>query len=298
MACGQMSGVSQRESPFGAACGLSRFGLAKPPTSSTIPGQKRFLGEMGSERSKAMSVSEDQKAQIIFLLEQGWSSKEIAKKLGVGKMVVAGYKAVITKATNTPANLKTATPTIVREYIARFDQQEAGVENAIAQLLLAFPKNELFEDVLLKVIVINRLYNTNIFAVHAIAEGICKLALDSKLASRSLDVVNEIADIDMPGKKRRNYSFATKYCNWHAPDEYPIYDSSAGRLLLAYLNNDGVPKPDLQDYRSFAGAVESFRIRHGLSDLTFKEIDKFLWMYSQEVFAPLAPKRMTEGVSR
>lgn len=213
-------------------------------------------------------------------------------------MVVAGYRAVRTKTTNPLANLKTPTASVVKEYIARFDQQEARVENAIAQLLRAFPKNELFEDVLLKVVVINRLYNTNIFAVHAIAEGICKLAIDSKLASRSLDVVNEIADIDMPGKKRHNYSFATKYCSWHAPDGYPIYDSSAGQLLFAYLKRDGYAKIDLQDYRKFVETIEGFRSQYGLSEFTFKEIDKFLWLHSQEVFAPAAFKRATGAGSQ
>ena len=145
-----------------------------------------------------MSVSEDQKAQILALLRQGSSSQEIAKKVGVGTMVVAGYKAVMTKAT-APV-LKIPTPAIVQEYVARFDQQEAVAENALSKLLRAFPQNQLLEDVLLKVVVLNRLYNTSILAVEAIAQGIYELRIDSKLKNRSLDVVNEIAAIET-GKK-------------------------------------------------------------------------------------------------
>lgn len=44
-----------------------------------------------------MSVSPEQKEQIFALLEQGLSSPEIAHKVGVGTMVVAGYKAFLTK---------------------------------------------------------------------------------------------------------------------------------------------------------------------------------------------------------
>ena len=44
-----------------------------------------------------MAVSPEQQAQIIALLEQGLSSPEIAHKVGVGTMVVAGYKASLSR---------------------------------------------------------------------------------------------------------------------------------------------------------------------------------------------------------
>jgi len=44
-----------------------------------------------------MSVSEDQKAQILALLKEGLSSPEIAKKVGIGTMVVAGYRAALAR---------------------------------------------------------------------------------------------------------------------------------------------------------------------------------------------------------
>jgi transposase-like protein len=47
-----------------------------------------------------MSVSPEQKAQIFALIEQGLSSTEIAQQVGVGKMVVAGYRASIARGRN------------------------------------------------------------------------------------------------------------------------------------------------------------------------------------------------------
>jgi transposase len=44
-----------------------------------------------------MSVSEDQKAQILALLKEGLSSPEIAKRVGVGTMVVAGHRAALAR---------------------------------------------------------------------------------------------------------------------------------------------------------------------------------------------------------
>jgi len=47
-----------------------------------------------------MSVSPEQKTQILALIEQGLSSPEIAHTVGVGTMVVAGYKASLSRASN------------------------------------------------------------------------------------------------------------------------------------------------------------------------------------------------------
>src|ERR1035438_4106553 len=47
-----------------------------------------------------MSVSPEQKAQILALIERGLSSPEIAQQVGVGKMVVAGYRASIARERN------------------------------------------------------------------------------------------------------------------------------------------------------------------------------------------------------
>jgi RecB family endonuclease NucS len=49
-----------------------------------------------------MSASQEQKAQILDLIGQGLTSSEIAKQVGVGMMVVAGHKAALTKAGETP----------------------------------------------------------------------------------------------------------------------------------------------------------------------------------------------------
>lgn len=46
------------------------------------------------------------------------------------------------------------------------------------------------------------------------------------------DLIEKIANVEIGGKRRRNYSFATKYCNFHRPNVYPIYDS----LVVGVLN--------------------------------------------------------------
>src|SRR5699024_6064357 len=98
-----------------------------------------------------------------------------------------------------------------------------------------FPQNSLVQDVLLKVSVINSLYSTNIYAVHEISYHIQKLNIDCRLISGDLSLVEDIATGH--GKGRRFFSFATKYCNWHRPDIYPIYDSFVEKTLIAVRDN-------------------------------------------------------------
>jgi DNA-binding CsgD family transcriptional regulator len=47
-----------------------------------------------------MSVSSEQKEQILALIEKGLASQGIAQQLGVGKMVVAGYRASLARERN------------------------------------------------------------------------------------------------------------------------------------------------------------------------------------------------------
>jgi hypothetical protein len=49
------------------------------------------------------------------------------------------------------------------------------------------------------------------------------------------DLIERIANVEISGKRRRNYSFATKYCNFRRPDVYPIYDSLVAGVLNVLL---------------------------------------------------------------
>jgi len=90
---------------------------------------------------------------------------------------------------------------------------------------------------------------------------------DPDLAAGMPGIVDRIAKLTIRGKTRRHYSFATKYCSWHQPDKYPIYDSLVERLLWAYRKE-----------HTFA----DFR-RSDLQDYQIKELDKFLWYTSKDL---------------
>jgi hypothetical protein len=177
---------------------------------------------------------------------------------------------------------------MVPTYLARFarDDRYAPADEAVTKLFHTFPQNSLFEDVLLKVTVLNDLYSTNILATFAVAKHICSLDVDTLLRNRSPHAVDQIARIHLNSKPRNNYSFATKYCSWHFPNDYPIYDGYVGGLLSRYRKRDGFARfvtADLKQYARYKKILVAFQQYYKLEAFGFKQLDKFLWMYGKSV---------------
>ncbi len=191
-------------------------------------------------------------------------------------------------------DLQIPTNDLVGTFIDKFNQDERyfSADRAIINLFEKFPKNKSIEDILLKISVINDLYSTNIFGTFIMAKHIQKLQIDNALLAADPTIVNKIAighGIPKPrGSGDRNfYSFATKYCNWHNKEAYPIYDSFVHKILIAYRNKDNFAKfddVDLKQYEIFKQIVTDFKCKYSLTQYNLKEIDKFLWMYGQTIF--------------
>jgi len=188
---------------------------------------------------------------------------------------------------NPGTSLITPTPDVVRKYIWLFEQNDyaANTDKAIRHLVDAFPENVQIDEVLLKVTAINRLYSTNLYAVYPMAQHIVKLDIDTRIKEHDPEIVAEIANLQVGEKRRCFYSFATKYCSWHAQTGYPIYDSFVDQLLRFYRQRDGFAKftnAELWHYPTFRSVIQAFQRHYGLTEFSFKEIDKFLWIYGQE----------------
>ena len=88
--------------------------------------------------------------------------------------------------------------------------------------------------------------------------------------------------IEAAGKMRNCFSFASKYCSFHRPDAYPIYDSRVYRYLR-YLEKHGNFKTCIKrstwTYAEFKADIERLRLTYGLGGYTFKELDKFFWVH-------------------
>ncbi len=178
-------------------------------------------------------------------------------------------------------------------YLSRWEgfQNYKLQENALNKLFLQLcPKNEMIEDILLKVSTLNDFYSTNIFSVFPIAEHILKLKIDRRLENNDISLVDDIKKVSISGKIKNFYSFATKYCSHHKPYDFPIYDSYVDMMLRYFQYKSGFSNfksSDLKDYSKFKKILLDFRGAYHLDDFNLKQIDQYLWQIGKEYF----PKR-------
>jgi hypothetical protein len=180
------------------------------------------------------------------------------------------------------------TKQLIEDYALEFKSRNAKPENAIRILFEKFPDNKSYEGVLLKSIVINALYYTQIRAIVPVAEHILALDVDDDIRHGRPEVVDRIARVTISGKERNNYSFATKYCSFHRPDAYPIYDKYVDRLLTEYQKQDDFAqyyRAELKNYGRFKQILDAYRHFYGLNDVSLKHLDNFLWGYGKKLFA-------------
>ena len=191
-----------------------------------------------------------------------------------------------------PMLLPAPTPETVLDAEREFDNEYALTESALTQLFELYPRNTHGPTVLLKVVALNQLYNTNVFAVESLARHIVEVDIDALLAERSPVVVDRIAKLTVGDKTRNHYSFASKYCSWHHPESYPIYDSRVEACLWAYRKQDKFcefRREELWVYEGLLRIVDTFRSHYGLGSFTYKQLDKFLYKYGAPVTRAASP---------
>lgn len=85
--------------------------------------------------------------------------------------------------------------------------------------------------------------------------------------------------------KKRYTSFASKYCSWHNPNAYAIYDSYVEECLWYYRKHDRFSDYGREeyDYRGFVRIVDDFKTHYGLGQFRYRQLDKFLWKWGGEL---------------
>lgn len=166
-------------------------------------------------------------------------------------------------------------------------------EIAVNLVFKAYPENVDFPAVLAKVCILNDLYGTNIYNTFKMAEHICNIKkLDAMIQARKLEAVDFIRHdhgIKTKSEKDRDfYSFATKYCSFHNPAHFPIWDNLVSDLIYQwnkyYEWDKSLTHAKLHEYPVFTTIIKS--ILKYLSDrnLTVKTLDMGLWIIGKYVF--------------
>ena len=143
-----------------------------------------------------------------------------------------------------------------------------------------WPRNESINEVIVKVVVLNELYRTNIYDSWTVATHIVSLNIDDRLNAGDESLVRDIANVRLGGKQRTLLSFSTKYAGWHQPDLYQLFDSYVEYMLWRYQQSFAFSKfkrYELRDYPRFLRVVDDFRRFCGLTHVGRKDLDKFLW---------------------
>ena len=196
------------------------------------------------------------------------------------------------------APVQQPTPEHVRNACERYDHDNQLTELTLAELLHQFPHNRDPRHVLLKVVAVNSLQHTHIFALEAVARHILAdiPELDQDLASGSPEAVSKIAKVDIQGKHYNLYSFATKYCSLHNPAAYPVYDLRIEHSLgqLQKLNHfSPFSHADLCNYPKFTAVMKEFRDFHKLGAFSYAEMGKFLHLQGEPPALPLQEEVQT-----
>ena len=178
----------------------------------------------------------------------------------------------------------------LEKYLDKFKKHENYVlqEKSLDKLFYkTYPKNNDINDVLIKASTLNDFYSTNIFSIFTVAKRIIELNIDERLNANDMELVNDIATISIKGKQKYFYSFATKYCSHHKPNEYPIYDYFVEKMMVHFNKKDkfsNFKTADLRNYVLFKKALLDFKNYYNLNKFTLKEIDLYLWQAGKEYF--------------
>lgn len=192
---------------------------------------------------------------------------------------------------NSQSNINRPSANEVSKYLAQWDRNVEYVQGDkyLKKLFTeTYPRNIDIDDVLIKVCSLNTIYSTRISSPFAVAKHIVDLAIDQRLANKDKELVNHIAKVKVNDQKTIDfYSFATKYCSHHFPEDYAMYDSYVEKILWHFKqvdNFDNFKKFKLRKYRTYHCVIKAFRKFYGLQRFNLKEIDIYLWQAGKDYF--------------
>ena len=189
------------------------------------------------------------------------------------------------------------TVALVQDYLNKWKTLDKYVhqEEALNRLFQKLcPSNDDLLAILLKVSALNDFYSTNIYDTHSVAAHILALSCDQRIADGDPLLVNEMAMVKVGGKERKFFSFASKYCNHHHQEPFPIFDSYVEKMLWHFRSADGFARfkrPDLRQYRQFVDVIRLFRRHYKLEQFSLREIDIYLWLAGKEAFGTVGQRK-------
>ena len=139
-------------------------------------------------------------------------------------------------------------------------------------------------DSLLKVVAINSLYGTNVWAFSRMAEHVQEVMARTDLRTAGPELVDRIAAMPAAGgggAPRRHISFASKLAHFNLdPDRFPIYDSYSREMLRYHLGRKDWTWDWEQPYQSFCTLYGRLGELAGLR-VSNRALDRYLYLAGQ-----------------
>jgi hypothetical protein len=139
---------------------------------------------------------------------------------------------------------------------------------------------------LLKVVTVNELYGTNVYATTRMAKHVAAILAATDLATAGPELVEQLAALPATKtqkQERRHYSFASKFAHFFLGEErFPIMDSYAIKMLKRHLGQRGYS--DDKDHR-YTAFVRNFHVLKRLSGFTGtnRKLDRYLWLAGEYI---------------
>lgn len=165
----------------------------------------------------------------------------------------------------------------------KYTSQESSLNKIFIEI---FPKNTKIEDILIKASALNSFYSTNIFSIFTVAKHILRLDIDERLKQGDPSLISEIANVEINGKRKNFYSFATKYCSHHNQEDFPIYDSYVDKVLMYFKKVDkftAFNQSELKEYTRYKEILLEFAKFYGITSYGPKYLDMYLWQLGKEI---------------
>ncbi len=158
----------------------------------------------------------------------------------------------------------------------------------------SMPTNTDLSEILIKTVLINEFYSTMVFDTFSLAKHIySRKKLDSLIQEGSIKAIDEFMNVPLgkKGETKNLISFASKFCGFHSPKAFPLYDSYLCDVLRAFRNANNADNfanftnQDLRGYQSYKNILIEFMSFYQLDkeEYSFKKLDMYLWQLGYDI---------------
>ena len=148
-------------------------------------------------------------------------------------------------------------------------------------------ENKSIEDVLIKAAALNDMHNIGLNVSFLFAKYIADLDIDTRLKVADITLVGDIQKDKKGSLAKKKLIFASKYCSFHMPKEYPMYDEYIEYILKYFRKKDNFcdfKDEDLQDYVKYKAILIDFKKYYKLGRYDFRKLTQYMWLLGKEFF--------------